>query len=406
MILPGRLWVRVDLKPAIDIIGKERCAGCFGCYNSCPEDAITMKLDDDGFYMPEIDREKCTECGICEKHCPVITVKNVNSPKPKFHAARTNDAELLMKSSSGGIFGEIARYVLGKGGVVYGAGWNEKLELVHKRIDGVSKLPSIMGSKYIQSDIGRTYTEIIALAREGRMVLFCGTPCQVAALNLFMDDKTRQNVLECDLICHGVASTSVLNYYLKGFKREVKDISFRSKKNGWADFSMEIRFLDGNYLKSHKTDMFMKGFLKNIYLRKACYDCPFASMPRHGDVTLGDLWGAEKEYYDHNGVSIILENSPDGGKVIEQLVKAGKIKVKDYPGEKAIQNNPRIARGKLEIPKQRKDFLRDARTKTFDEVFKIYIDNQNIIKSIKMKLSYKKFKKIQKQRKKDWHGFD
>ncbi|MCK5021074.1 MAG: Coenzyme F420 hydrogenase/dehydrogenase, beta subunit C-terminal domain [Candidatus Peribacteraceae bacterium] len=397
------------MKPAIDVIGNKRCSGCFGCYNSCQFDAIEIKLNEHGFYMPRIDKNKCTECGNCQKYCPVITVQNDNSRDPKYYATKSNDIELQINSSSGGIFGELARDILGKGGVVFGAGWDTELNLFHKPIEKIDNLISIQGSKYIQSDMGKIYKDIILLAGKGKDILFCGTPCQVAALNTFFVGNAglKEKITTCDLVCHGVASTLVFNKYLENiedfYKSKIKEVYFRSKKTGWADFSMKIKMTNGKtYQKSHKFDPFMSGFLNDIYLRDSCYECPFSKIPRFGDITLGDLWGASKEVYDHYGVSIITVNNSNGQKKVDELVKASKIKFKEYPSDRANENNPRIVHGKLAIPPIRKDFMDNLQNRSFESLAKDYIDEKKFMLRLKKQIKYWRFRYIKNRVKRIW----
>jgi len=401
------------MKPAIDVIGYESCTGCFGCYNSCPFNAIEMQLDNYGFYIPVINRDKCTDCGICQKHCPVISRKNNNTTKPRFYAAITTDNKSLMNSSSGGIFGELAKSVLKEDGIVYGAGWDDNLKLVHKAVSDEAEITSIQGSKYIQSNMKKVYLDVVSNAKEGKKILFCGTPCQVAALNTFiMDQKDiKDRITTCDLVCHGVGSTlfmkKYLSYLILKYGSEISSISFRSKKTGWSDYSMEILFKNGKrYIKSHRFDPFMIIYLKNLCLRQSCYQCPFNRIPRYGDITLGDLWGATKGVYNHYGVSLVITNNTHGERIIRRLIDKKVIIAKEYPRDLAINSNPRIASGNYKIPPQRDLFFSDLTTKSFDELLDIYVSRRNLIYHALRYAKYMKFKLHQYYKKYVWKGFD
>jgi coenzyme F420-reducing hydrogenase beta subunit len=351
------------MKPAIEVIGKDKCTGCFGCYNSCPRNAIQMKIEK-GFFVPTIDKKKCNNCGLCNKFCPVINNVKDKFTSPRAFAAKTKDKKLLLESSSGGIFGELANYFFEKEGVVYGAGFDKDFNLVHMEIKDKLNLSKILGSKYLQSNIGFSYKKIINQLKKGGKILFCGTPCQISSLNLFIkkiNPILQENILTCDLVCHGVPSLDLFKKYINKLevknKSKVKKISFRSKREGWRNFSMEIDFGNKKYIKNHRIDSFMQEFLNNKNLRISCYDCQFSKIPRCGDITLGDLWGAKSGFYNSKGVSFISINSKKGEEAIKMLEKEKRIILKRYPLAKAIKDNPRIDYYKINMNKKTKEFF-------------------------------------------------
>jgi coenzyme F420-reducing hydrogenase beta subunit len=286
-----------------------------------------------------------------------------NTADPPAYAARSRDLDRVRESSSGGIFPEIARAFLREGGAVYGAGWGPDFELEHICIEDVDRLPLLMGSKYVQSRIGLAFRRIIDSARLGRKTLFCGTPCQVAALHTFLEpeEKVRENVVTCDLVCHGVGSSRFFRAYLEYLQNrnggEVTSISFRSKERGWIDYSMRVEFGNKTYSRSHSFDPFMIAYTENWCLRLACYDCPFSRLPRRGDLTLGDLWGGAKDCYQHLGVSCVLLNNERGTRVFESLRRGGRIKCREVPLDRTIQGNARIGNPRMEVPEKRSQVL-------------------------------------------------
>ena len=204
-------------KPAINIIGYDHCTGCFGCYNSCHINAIEMKYDEEGFYKPYI-LSNCVNCGQCEKACPVIQIEN-NNRCEKSYAAWSKNKEIILNSSSGGIFSELAIEILNENGIVYGVGW-ENGEVRHKKIDKKEELKELRGSKYLPSFIGESYRQVLEDLKNDKKVLFSGTPCQVAALNKMVRND---NLITIDLICHGMPSHKAYEKYCReNFKEKVK----------------------------------------------------------------------------------------------------------------------------------------------------------------------------------------
>jgi len=371
-------------EPAIEIIGEDKCAGCFGCYNSCPEDAIEMKYDEYGFYLPFIN-ENCNLCGICVNHCPVI--QDIGNKKkfkePIFYGGRSKDHEIRMMSSSGGIFSELAKYILDQSGSVFGAAWDENFNLEHIMIDDFDEIEKITGSKYVQSRIGESYKKVSKELDEGKKVLFAGTPCQIGALNTFSDHK---NLLTVDLVCHGVPSYLLFAKYLKHLesKKEsiVECISFRDKEKCWENYQIRIGFKDGTtYKKNRKLDPYIRGYLQDICLRKSCYDCKFQTTPRLGDITLGDFWGSPPEGLETSeGVSVILANTEKGDHFIKTLSKSNEIEIKKTNYDTATEGNPIIEGYKHEVPKERKQVLEDLRKKKFEYIQSKYINTPSVFK--------------------------
>ena len=374
-----------ERKPAINKIPPRHCAGCFGCYNSCPHDAIKMELDKNGFYIPIILVGKCKNCGICQEHCPVL--KKIDSKNkfkdPLFYAGKSTNRKIRMMSSSGGIFPEIAKYVLKNNGVVFGVSWNNNLKLKHIKIKNFDGIIKIIGSKYIQSNVGNTYKEVLKEIHRDKNVLFVGTPCQIAALKTFTNSD---NLLTIDLVCHGVPSYILFEKYLEYMERKkeqkIEQISFRDKKKGWNDFQTKIVFKDNSvYQKNHNFDPFFIAYLKNICLRNSCYKCDFNRIPRPGDITLGDFWGNPPEDKKTNeGVSVILANNEKGDGVLKHLERTGRIEIKKTDFDTATENNLRIYGGEFQVPRERNNILYDLNTQDFEYINEKYIEIPSPIK--------------------------
>lgn len=369
---------------------KSECCGCGACYNICPKKAIEMIEDEEGFKYPKINEEKCVKCGLCEKICPSLNsqITSRENVEIKTIGTYSNDLENRNNSSSGGIFSELARYIIEeKNGVVYGAGFDEKFKVIQQEISETKNLEKLRGSKYVQSDTLETYSEVKEYLEKGKYVLYTGTPCQIMGLKSYLR-KPYDRLYTCDIICHGVPSPKVFRKYIYEMENEyqskVTSISFRNKKYGWNIFSMKIEFENGKeYIAKLTEDKFMQGFLKNIYLRPSCYKCKFSTLPRNADISIGDFWGVEKKYEefrDDKGTSILLLNTNKGYEIFD------KIKSKVYYKENcdlefAIENNPCIC-GHVEETKTRKNFFKKLDEESFDKLIIKSIKKPNKIKKI------------------------
>lgn len=305
------------LKDTIRDVPKEICTGCGGCYNICPADAISMEYDSDGFLAPVIDDEKCISCGQCLKHCASMFPVYDKSQEPVCYAAYASDARIRMNSSSGGLFSLFALETLKKNGAVVGAAFNEGFLVDQVLIESEEDLQKLRGSKYLQSDSGEIYRKVKKVLDEGRDVLFCGTPCQVGALNRFLD-KPYEKLLTIDLMCHGCPSPLLFRKYLAETypDKKLESFSFRDKSVfGWST-EANAYFTDGTSQHTHRDqDPWYRAFIPCVSVRKACDTCRFAHIPRQGDITLADFWGVAKynpKFDDGKGTSLVILNSEKG----------------------------------------------------------------------------------------------
>lgn len=238
-------------------------------------------------------------------------------------AVYNRDSGIRKKSSSGGVFFEIARLCIEKRGVVFGAAFNKEWKVIHEHANELKEVDSFLGSKYVQSSIGGEYAEVKQKLNQGKICLFSGTPCQIAGLKSYLG-KEYENLITVDFICHGVPSPGVWRKYVESQKGEkAKKISFRDKTEGWLRFSLRIDYEDGEiYRKSLNEDLYMQGFLKNIYLRPSCYECYFKGMDRKSDITLADYWGIQKDIpnmFDDLGTSAVFLHSEIGNKIWNEI---------------------------------------------------------------------------------------
>lgn len=360
----------------IEIEIKKDCCGCHACATVCAKQCITMQADEQGFLYPIVDKEACTDCGLCEKVCPVLNQSEPRKPL-KVYAAKNKNEEIRRQSSSGGIFTLLAEKVIAEGGVVFGARFDEEWNVIHSWADTIEGIATFRGSKYVQSTIGNTYREAKDFLRQGRKVLFSGTPCQIAGLKKYLR-KDYDKLLTVDVVCHGVPSPLVWRTYLDETRKLLRaergvgknsvplsidelpvitGISFRDKTNGWKKYGFRLRYaaseaasntVSSSAIKEEKEllqplrdNIFMQGFLANLYLRPSCYACAARSGKSGSDISIADFWGV-KNYYpefdDDKGVGLILVNS-EKGQLAYDAVDVTRI---EATYEQGLRNNPCI----------------------------------------------------------------
>lgn len=368
-------------------LSKEECCGCTACKNACPVKAIEFQKSEEGFKYPDINTEKCVNCGKCKSVCPVYNKKNLghlranifNRGITRVFSAYNKDDEIRYMSASGGVFSAVAAYFLNNNGVVFGAAY-EKTTVKHTYITQISELDKLRGTKYVQSEIGDSYSVVRDYLQNGIQVLWVGTPCQVAGLYEFLG-KDHENLTTIEIICMGVNSPEIFQKWLKEIeqenKKKIQKVHMRYKDNGWRDSASSIRidFTDGTYIvRRGKINYYMKGFLDGrLYLRESCYNCSFKGDSRSADLIMGDFWGIEGD--DNKGMSVIMVNSLKGSSV---LAKVGDdLNLKEQRLEDIVKNNPGFS---ISEPRNEK---RDA--------FFQYIQKESLEKAIKRVLPNKNF---------------
>ena len=309
---------------------KKDCCGCGACLNICPKHAITMKEDECGFLYPVIDENKCIRCGLCKTVCSFQNSTEKNTPLEAY-AGITKNQDVLKKSSSGGMFAQIAIYVLSKRGIIYGASLLEDFSVHHIKIETVEDLKFLQGSKYTQSSTLETFKDCLNSLKEGRFVLYSGTPCQIAGLKGFLK-KDYENLVTVDIVCHGVPNNKMFKEYMSLMEErqngKIENFLFRDKEIGWG---INGSFLVKNQKKKvwESASSYLYYFTKGEIYRDSCYCCKYTCEHRPGDITLGDYWGVEKQHDAwikkedidlSRGVSAIIANT-DKGKEILSMIK-------------------------------------------------------------------------------------
>lgn len=357
----------------IDIKNPADCCGCTACASICAHDAIKMKPDVLGFLYPEVDKDMCVDCGLCEKVCAFNDHydTSLNLDKPLAYGARHKDMNEVETSRSGAAFIAISDYILEQGGVVYGAGYTDHFRVVHKRATTKEERDEFKGSKYVQSDMTGVFRQVKQDLRDGLTVLFSGTPCQTSGLNSYVGKRLRENLFLVDIVCHGVPSPYIWRDYISYLEKKqgspIVWVNFRDKqKYGWAAHHETFKFKMGGGKMS-----FTYLFYKHIILRKSCEKCHFTNLHRPSDITIADFWGWQKTdpniNSDDKGVSLVLINTEKGRKLFE----ASKERMNTVQAD--IQNclQPNMQHP-TKIDRKRNEFERDYQAKGFDFVYKKY----------------------------------
>lgn len=369
---------------------KSKCVGCRSCEQICPSKAIVMAENNEGFLYPVINN-KCIECSACVVHCPALAAEDrIKKPRAAY-ALQNIGYPQAVQSASGGVAFLTAQYIVDNGGVVYGAAYDANLNVKHIRITDTSDISKIQSSKYVQSDTGDTYVQVRNDLKNNKVVLYTGTPCQIAGLYKFLKINY-ENLYTIDIICHGVPSPKFLKKYIEYQTRklddEIKSINFRSKKRGWGtQYLLEISTAHKSYITPLALDKYGSHFVCADCFRESCYQCRYAKEERIGDITVGDFWGVLKLYpkfYSELGVSTVIVNSAKGEQLFNKIkINTDNIEI-TLSDTKEKQGN---LIGPTQRPISRDQFYKDIDKDGFVNKIKIKHPVKEYIKSwIPMKL--------------------
>lgn len=320
----------------IEALEKRECSGCEACAQLCPVKCISMKEDEEGFYYPVVDAEKCISCGKCLKQCPQYNILQGNT-ESDCYALVHSDKSVLKSSTSGGAFSIFAEKVLQENGVIYGCAMKKSTFAVsHMRAENYQELEELKGSKYVQSRIEDTYTQAKRDLEEGRTVLFSGTPCQIAGLKAFLK-KDYDKLFTCEVICHGVPSQRLwqknIEYLSSVQNAEITSIKLRTKARKWAmyweySYQRDAAKASCTAVKIADQNQYYMAFLRGESYRESCYACNYARKERISDITLGDYWGVDvfnPDFADPDGVSLVLLNSSKAKKLVNYIKQNAKV---------------------------------------------------------------------------------
>lgn len=306
---------------------KPDCSGCSACADVCPVGAISMQPDKEGFLYPVIHDDKCVHCGRCDQVCGFVPKQFAENgfELPKAFGVKHKDEETRLTSRSGAAFIALSDYVLDHDGVVYGAAMLPDFTVRHVRAESKAIRNLMKGAKYVQSDVTGVYPQVAEDLASGKRVLFSGTPCQVSGLHAMLDAQKvpKENLVCCDLVCHGVPSPAIWTDYVAHIQRVHKSAvvtaDFRDKSFGWDSHCESFVLENGKKIVSRDyTDL----FYDHIMMRPSCHNCHFANVNRVADITLADFWGIEKNdasFNDNKGVSLVLVSSSKGAALLEKV---------------------------------------------------------------------------------------
>lgn len=374
----------LDKKNHIDP-SKNECCGCTACFSKCPQKAIKMIDDKEGFKYPIVDPAKCVECGICLQTCDFRKATHIHcSETPlKAYAIKNLNDQVRSESRSGGAFSALTDVIIEKNGCVFGAVLDDNFTVRHVMSENIQERNKLRGSKYVQSDLGNIFENVRNELKKGRIVGFSGTGCQIAGLKSYLG-KDYENLYTFDIVCHGVPSPKVWKDYVEFLNKKGKltDFNFRDKAIlGW-DMHIESYKINGvkkisrNYAKLFSSD--------NI-LRESCFECKYANLKRSGDFTLADFWGIDKHYKsfnDNKGVSLLLVNSQKGINLLKSIQMEDNF---DYIDCSTIAFENRQLHCPTSKPLTYEDFWKDYNSKDFEFILKKYSDGKiiNMLKTYK-----------------------
>lgn len=349
---------------------KKNCTGCGACVNACPNNALEMVLNKDGFYYPK-KNSNCNECGLCDLICD-YSLENKSGIDQKVYACWSNDNNVRMKSTSGGIFFELAHSVIDAGGTVFGASYINPYIVQHTKVSSVDELNSLLKSKYVQSDIGKSFREVETLLKKEEIVLFCGCPCQIGGLKKYLR-QDYDNLYTVDFVCRGIPSPFAYEKWLTEMsdEGEIAQVEFKYKNNGWkkSPYSIKIEYVSGRVKElTEKNNDFMKAFLKkDLITRYSCEECEYKGDNHKSDIMLGDFWKIDTKYDDDRGTSIVVVNSDKGKNLFEKIKNNISVFEKD---QSDIEKGNRYYNSCVSVNENSIEFMLELNKYPFSEVYK------------------------------------
>ena len=315
-------------KNAYEICPPDKCTGCGACAIKCPRNAITMTADKEGFLQPIVNQEKCVHCNLCRRVCQI----NDTAPTPEIqhYYAFKNTEEIRKRSSSGGAFSLIAQNMLRQGGKVVASQIDENnWTVAHTFAENEEEVRNQAKTYYVQGSAFQTFAQIEKRLKDGEKILFTGTPCQVGGLKKYLN-KDYENLLLCDIICHGIPSPKMFAIYTDYLKSRgsLTSLRQRDKRIAWQGYSVSAEIDKKTYKNSGWLKAYSVMFSHALINRKSCFSCMYSNYNRAGDITIGDYWGIEKHHRalkDRLGVSLVITNSEKGEKFFKASLQGTEV---------------------------------------------------------------------------------
>lgn len=363
----------------INITDKIDCCGCNACGDICPTKAISFPIDNEGFWYPNVDYEKCINCGLCDKVCPMLHIDSLHTQgqrTPNVYGGFHKNIAIRFDSTSGGAFSALANAMYKQGGYVSGAVFNEDWTVSNFISNNRKDLTRLRSSKYVESNAEGLYQAIQRLLKDGEKVLACGSPCQMAALRTYLG-KDYDNLIIIDFLCRATNSPKAYRRYLEYlediYRAKIIYIKAKNKDKGWRSLARKVVFDNGQvyYGEGHE-DPYRRGYHLNYFERPCCYDCKFKGLPRIADISLGDFWGIEsidKSLDGNLGTSMILINTDKGQKFFNRV--ASKMELKEFDAKEAFRGNYKVIMGdccKEPSDYDREQMFRDMDVMRFDRL--------------------------------------
>lgn len=390
---------------SISVKKKYECCGCTACINICPKDAIHMERDEQGFNYPIVDDSRCVECGLCLKTC--TTSLHYKYKVISCYAAKNNEEDVVLLSSSGGIVDAFCKEIISRKGIVYASCYNNSFELVYKRATSYEECKAFRRSKYVQSSLKGIFQQIYEDVKQKKTVLFVGSSCYVSGLRAYLTSKK----IDCsslyliDFICHGVPSPGVFEKYVRFINdnNNLADIVFRNKRKKTGEkldipwqygrYSCSLEYKDGHReVDSLKSRIYLNLFTSNICLRPQCYKCNYIGIEKPGDITVADFWGIENEhpdFADQQGVSAIMIHTKQG----QELFKSINNIYKETSSIDKISRKQGMLRSASKKNEQYEEFWEDYKKYNFRFIAKKY-GEYNLIGKIRQSRLYSVWVKL------------
>ena len=370
-----------------------KCCSCGNCVRACPQGALKMEENDEGFFYPVVDAEKCIGCGLCAKVCAYNITADRHEPI-EVYAVQNKNEDVLKRSSSGGVFFAVAKWAIDQGGVVFGCVFDSEMIPRIVQADTLEACVPMQGSKYVEADLGDSFERVNSLLEKGRLVLYTGTPCMIASLKAYLRDIDTSQLYTIEFLCHGVPSRKIFRANVRDIerkaRRKIARYSFRDKTVGWGQCT-KVTFVNGKEKVCNSDNQpYHYGYLHGLMNRSSCYDCKFVGSSRGADLTMGDYWDAPKnineKFNRFLGVSCLIVSTEKGLRIIDKLQESlhfEKTELADI-----AKGNGAIVGGKTNksIPQARKEIYREMEHYGFAYVAKKWMRPRFTLKSFAKKV--------------------